>query len=201
MVMLVAFFWGRRPDSPEPPWEWKKLFDLAAWKKLRDWKKWRDFFVGLAVSAVMGFVVAIASAQAIQSLKFSDNDPSECRSIAVAQATMAARDLSETDVSDISYVDPSKNRLKNIDRRHKKFLQILIDNTLTSGHQTVTDTPTGEGALEYAFYHQYDVTVGDCLAGETFDSLWWVGVPIFLVTLAWWYWKGIRSLFLSQKTE
>jgi hypothetical protein len=173
----VTFFWPRRP-SPDKP------------------QGWQYFFVGVALSIVMGFVVAITSAQVIQSVWFGDDNPSECRSIAVAQAAMATRDLSETDVKKISHIDANKSSLQ-LDSK-KSFLQNLIDNTLASGHSTVTDTPTGEGALEYVFYHQYDTTVGDCLAGETFQSLWWIGVPSFLLTLAWWYWAYIEKFTASK---
>jgi H+/Cl- antiporter ClcA len=179
LVVLLAFFWGRRPEpKPEKDWSWQK------------------FFVGFALSVVMGFVVAIASAQAIQSLWFGDDNPSECRSIAVAQAASAARDISEIDVKKISHIDPNKSPLQ-LDSE-KSFLQNLIDNTLAGGHPTVTDTPTGEGAVEYAFYHQYDTTVGDCLAGEVFQSLWWIGVPALLLTLGWWYWKYITKFTASK---
>jgi len=179
LVVLVGFFWGRRPKV-EPEFSWQKLS------------------VGFALSAVMGFVVAITSAQAIQAIWFSDDNPSECRSIAVAQATMAVRDLSETDVKNISQVDRNQSPLQ-LDA-DKSFLQNLIDNTLAGGHPTVSDTPTGEGALEYAFYRQYDTAVGDCLAGATFQSLWWIGVPAFLLTLAWWYWAYIGK-FIGSRTK
>jgi hypothetical protein len=170
MVALLTFFWRRRPPADKWPWpdrlnkckslfkpeKWIKFVKPKAWKKLFGWKKWEPFFVGFAVSVVMGFAVAIASAQAIQWKLFPDDNPSECRSIAVAQATMAARDLSETDVKDFSHIDLSKTNLY-FSNREESFLQVLIDSTLKYGHRPVADKPEyAVSALEYAFYRQYD---------------------------------------------
>ena len=137
-------------------------------------KAWESFFVGLALSVVMGFAVAIASAQAIQSSRFSDKHPSECRSIAVAQAITAVHDLNDFALN-------------------KSALSGLIITALNDERPHVTEIPKDpDGALQYAFYRQYDVTIGDCLAEATFKSLWWIGVPSFLLTMVWWYWKYIR---------
>jgi hypothetical protein len=197
VVMLLAFFWDRRPPAKDWSWsrrlakikllanpeEWRKLLILKTWSKFFAWQRWESFFVGFALSAVMGFVVAIASAQTIQSIWFGDNAPSECRSVAVAQATMAVRDF-----NDIS-VTKSNNR-----NSIKSPLQTLIDNTLQNGDQPLNGVPyVPDIALQYAFYNQYDAAVGNCLAGETFDSLWWAGVSAFVLTLAWWYWAYLKK--------
>jgi hypothetical protein len=158
LAVLLTFFWRRRPPYAG--------------------KKWESFFIGLALAAVMGFVVAIASAQAIQTLWFSDNGTRpHCRSVAVSQATTAVRDL-----SDIS--------------NNTGTLQRLVDDTLQHGVPPMFRYRTAaEGALKYHFYDEYYGAVDDCLAGETFESLWWIAVPSFLLTLVWWNWYDIKKFY------
>jgi hypothetical protein len=153
LVVLLAFFWRRRPLG-EQRW------------------KWELFFVGSALSVVVGFVAAITLAQAIQWRWFRDDTGyTDCRSVAVAQATMTVHDLSDT--------DPSANNLPQ-----------LADAALKYGS---TEWPGVENTtLKKAFYDAYYNAVGDCRAGDTFKSLWWIGVPSFLLTLAWWNWNYIK---------
>ena len=69
-------------------------------------------------------------------------------------------------------------------------LKDLIDYTWQHGHET--NKPTNvDPLISYAFYHQYDATVGDCLAGDTFNKLWLIALPAFLGALFWWYWNVI----------
>jgi hypothetical protein len=179
LIVLLAFFWRRRPSGKQSG-SWTEWF--RAWKSFRRGHV-EPFLVGFALAIVMGFVVAIISAWPIQSSLFHDEGPSECRSFAVAQATTTARDLSDIDATKRSGFDSTKTPL-----------QYLIEHTLLHGDQTVTgESVVPDTALQYAFYHQYDATVGDCLADETFEILWWVWVASFLLTLIWWYWNYIKK--------
>ena len=66
--------------------------------------------------------------------------------------------------------------------------QKLVVYTWNNGHKA--DNPTNiDSLISYAFYHQYDATIGDCLAGDTFNKLWRVALPAFLLALIWWYWN------------
>jgi hypothetical protein len=120
-VMLLAFYWPRRPRSNQK-WSWhgrlaklksvaypetrRKLLKRENVETVFAWKKWEPFCVGFALSTVMGFVIAIAAAQTIQSVWFGDDSPSLCRSVAVAQATTAVRDLSNISIAEIRAVVP-----------------------------------------------------------------------------------------------
>jgi hypothetical protein len=184
LVVLLAFFWGRRPVPR--PWTWegrrrklKLLFRRTNLRQLFSTKgkrrpareKWQSFLVGFALSIVIGLVGAIASAQAVQWRWFRDDTGyMYCRSVAAAQATKAVRDLSDTYAS-------------------AKALRSLANTALVSGSTERTES----SALGDAFYHTYDDAVGDCRAGDTFQSLWWVGVPSFLLAFFWWNWKYIKS--------
>jgi hypothetical protein len=168
LVVLFAFFWRRRISA-------EQRRSSAGKFRVRE-----SFFVGLALSAVVGLVGAITSAEAFQKAQFSDNgNRFECRSVAVAQATMAVRD-----VNDI--------------RARKNLLQELIDETLNPGQQpskaaksTDANTRTADAAVRYAFHHEYESVLGDCLANETLNSLWWIGISCAVLTFVWWSWNLI----------
>lgn len=162
LVVLLAFFSRRRPQAGQRGSS----------------EKWESIFIGFTLSVVVGCVAAIASAQAIQVIWFSNNDSSfECRTVAVEQAAAAVHDLSE-----------------NLPKA--KILPWLVNNTLKNGHPSGPFTPSGnkeEQALKIAFYDEYDNDVGGCLAGYTTNSLWWIAVPSFVLTLAWWNWNYIKT--------
>lgn len=174
LVVLLAFFWQRRPKV-------KKRSSSTEQRR----ERWEEFFIGLALSIVVGYVAAIASAQAIQSIWFTDNgNRFECRSLAVEQAVTAVRDL--TDI----YPDT------------KPLLQQLVGDTLQNGHSPRPFTvygSTAAQALKIDFYDEYNGAIGDCLAGYTFNSLWWVGIPASLLTFAWWYWDYIKTFPALRK--
>ena len=169
LAVLLAFFGGRRP-SP------KQHTSLES------------FLIGCALSVVVAGVAAIASAQIIQNLWFSDNFSNndsglDCRSVAVEQAVTAVHDLSD--------------KLPNVN-----ILQDLVEGTLQQGRpsEAVTgDEPTEVRALKLAFYDKYDDALGNCLSGYVTNRLWWVAVPSFVLTLIWWYW-GYIKYWRSGKT-
>ena len=184
LVVLLAFFWERRPDVE--PWTWvdrlRSFKSLFSWTNLRSLfraESWKSFFaekrlelfsVGFALSIVVGLVAAIASAQLVQWQWFRDDTGyTDCRSVAVAQATKAVRDLSDT-------------------HANTKTLGSLADTALMYGSTKRTENPK----LDDAFYSAYDDAVGDCRAGDTFKHLWWVGVPAFLLAFLWWNFKYIK---------
>ena len=130
----------------------------------------KSIFVGIAFSVVVGLVGAITVAQAVQSRWFSGGlSHPDCRSVATAKAATAVHDLSGTSS------DPTT-------------LSVLVGNALKNGapDPTVEDVETADAAMTNAFHDEYESAIGDCLAGETFEQLWWVGVPLFFLTLAWW---------------
>jgi hypothetical protein len=189
----VAFFWQRRP-SPKP-WTWKdrrtnfklffsrkKLRSLFRWTNLRSFfgakswksffakKNWEKFFVGFALSIVVGLVAAIASAQLVQWRWFRDDTGyTDCRSVAVAQATKAVHDLSDTSTTSVT-------------------VGSLADTALAVGSERIENTQLGD-----AFYRAYDDAVGECRAEDTFEDLWGVGITAFVLALLWWNFKYIKS--------
>lgn len=155
LIILLAFFWRRRLSLK------------------RSWS-WELFFVGVALSVVVGFVTAITLAQPIQWRLFRDDTGySDCRPVAVAQAAVAVRDLSDADNSKAS----------------AQTLHKLISAALDRGSANPPDV--NDLTLTKAFYDAYDDAVGNCRANDTFKSLWWIGVPALLLTLAWWIWSFI----------
>ena len=181
LIILLTFFWRRRP----PVKGTSSAEQRNIWKSFFVGKNRELVFIGVALSLVMGYVVAIATAWAVQSLGFSDDSKSpECRSVAVGQATTAVRDLSDI-------------------YNNTSALQQLVHDALQNGAPSAVATPTDANtALRYNFYNEYGGAIGDCLAGETFGwSLWWIGIPSFLLTLAWWNWKYIRSLTATALKE
>lgn len=179
LIVLLAFFWKRRPYAVEPtsPAGQRERPVEESGKPVEEipWEKWEPRFVGFALSVVIGGVVALAFAQAFQLLWSPDKGQSECRSVAVAAATKAVRDLSDID-GDMS------------------ALQKLINYTWENGHVTGQPTNVNDPVLSYAFYNQYDATVGDCLAGDTFNNLWRIAVPAFLLALVWWYYYVLNGI-------
>ena len=171
LIVLFAFFRRRRISAEQRKSSAEKL------------RVWESVFVGLALSAVVGLLVAITSAEAIQKWFFSDHgNRFECRSVAVAQATTAVRDLNDT-------------------HARKNLLRQLIEETLQPGSRLpkVTEptdpaTKTADAAVKFAFHHEYDAVLGDCLANETLNSLWWIGISSALLTLVWWGWNLIPIL-------
>jgi hypothetical protein len=108
LAVLLAFFRGRRPDpkrctssagqpessEPDQRTKWKSF--LTNWKSFFTGKSLDLFLIGCALSVVVACVAAIASAQTIQVLLFSNNDSDlECRSFAVEQAVTAVHDINE----------------------------------------------------------------------------------------------------------
>lgn len=188
LVVLLAFFWQRRPKAfpwrPSPPAKKRKVSNKPRWQLFFD----RDFFVGFGLSIVVAFVAAIAIAQTIQWRAFGDSySRFECRSVAVAQATAAVRDL-----GDIPGNGKALQRLVLVTLNRQSG---DAWSALTSGDDPVIwgGTPAHTSALGFAFVHQYKASVDDCLAGETFESLWWVGPPCFLLALGWWYWDAMKE--------
>ena len=163
LVILLVFFSQRRLTAEE----FVNPDDRS--------KRRVSFFLGLALSAVIGLVGVIASAQVIQSIWFGDTSSHfDCRSAAVAQATVAVRDLTGINATAITDSPIS--------------LPSLVDTTLNKGLQDINNN--GNPALQYAFYQEYEATIGNCLAGDTFqDALLWAGVPFFFMTLLWWNWN------------
>jgi Flp pilus assembly protein TadB len=157
LVILLAFFWGRRPLAEQS-------------------KQWEFISIGLSLSVVIGLIGAITLAQAIQWRWFRDDTGrTDCRSVAVAQATAAVHDLSH----DLSNTYTSAGTL-----------QRLVNDALRHGsteRPDAIDTP-----LSHTFYNAYGEAVGDCRAGDTFEKLWWIGIPSGLLTLAWWNWEYIK---------
>jgi len=97
---------------------------------------------------VLGFVAAIASAQLVQWRWFRDDTGyTPCRSVAVAQATEAVRDLNFTIYN------------------NREALYSLANTALMSGSKRTENTQLGD-----AFYRRYDNVVGDCRAGDTLDN-------------------------------
>jgi hypothetical protein len=178
LIVLLAFFWQRRPKVEQRS---------SSTEQRRNWEKWETFFIGFALSIVVGYVAAIASAQAIQSIWFTDNgNRFECRSVAVEQAATAVRDL--TDI----YPDT------------RPLLHQLAGDTLQNGHPPGPFTvygSTAARALKIDFYDEYDGAIGDCLAGYTFNSLWWIGIPAFLLTFAWWNWDYIKNSTVLSRLD
>lgn len=167
IIVLLAFFWNRRPsmDRREHTAE-----------RGEDRKTWVFALVGLALSIVMAYVAAIASAQAVQNIWFTNNSAGfECRSVAVEQSVTAVHDLSDSSSGATT-------------------LRQLVGDTLQNGHPSGPYTVYGsleDRALKIGFYDEYDDALGGCLADEAFGSLWWVGVPVLLLTLVWWNWAYI----------
>jgi MYXO-CTERM domain-containing protein len=173
LVALLAFFWRRRPGTVEQA---SPADQRGKWSSFFAWEKWEPLFVGFALSVVIGCVVAIASAQAVQPHWSPDKDQSECRSVAVAAATTTVHDLSDIKVSN------------NQSNKLAVQLNKLVVYTWKNGHKA--NKPTNiDPLISYSFYHQYDATIGDCLAGDTFNKLWWIALPAFLLALIWWYWN------------
>jgi MYXO-CTERM domain-containing protein len=168
LVVLLAFFSRRRPPAEQRG------------RLVEQHRENRELiFIGFTLSVVVACVAAIASAQAVQVIWFSNNHSSfECRSVAVEQAASAVHDLSDS-LSDA------------------KLLSQLVDKTLKHGYPSgphKVSGPTEEDqALRIAFYDEYDNDDGACLAGYTTNSLRWIAVPSFLLTLAWWNWKYTKT--------
>lgn len=172
LVIMLAFFWRRRISA-------RRRRSSA-----REPRVWESFFVGLALSAVVGLLGAITAGEAFQKVAFSDNGKRfQCRSVAVAQATTTVHDLNEA-------------------RAQKNLLQGLIDDTLLHGTLQTQEyqpmarilkdadkIPRADAAVRYVFYREYESVLGDCLANETLNSLWGIGVFCVLLTLIWWSWN------------
>jgi hypothetical protein len=164
LVVLLTFFWRRRISAMQRRVSPEKL------------RVWESFLVGLALSAVIGLVGAITSAEAIQNLVFGDHaNRFECRSVAVAQATMAVRDL-------------------NVNRTGNGLLRDLINERLNPGNQQSGVTKQTNAAVRFAFHDEYESAIGNCLAVETADSLWPIGLSCAALTLLWWNWNLIPLL-------
>jgi MYXO-CTERM domain-containing protein len=187
LAVLLAFFRGRRPSA-----EQRKSSVGQPGERLE------SFLIGCALSVVVASVAAIAGAQVVQVLWFSNNDSGlECRSVAVEQAVTAVHDLNDRLPNVKSDKPPSDKRDKN--------LQHLVDDTLQNGHPSGPFTATGSTeeaqALKITFYDEYDDALGNCLAGYTTNSLWWIAVPSFVVTLAWWNWNYIKTWRIWNYTK
>lgn len=157
---LVIFLWRQRDPLTEP-----KELEL------------KSLFVAVALCIVVGLVAALTLAQAVQWLRFGDSsDHLSCRDAAVAEATMAVRDLSET---------MSATGGANGTGASPTPLPTLVQNTLADGTKYLENI-NEKDSLGSAFQHAYEDAIGGCLAGEAFESLWWVGVPLAVLTLVWW---------------
>jgi uncharacterized membrane protein YeaQ/YmgE (transglycosylase-associated protein family) len=192
LCLLFGFFWGQRPTGRSHIVDWAVLgaaalvvvwtlfrkpgFDIVIAVSLwtlavlaalpRRPRKTGSVFVGFVLAVVVGFVGAITFAQLVQWRWFRDDTGfSNCRPVAVAQATTAVRDMSDVE-------------------RDKKRLNHLVNAALLKG--STEDAGIGGDNLGVAFYGAYEAAVGDCLAGQTFDILWWIGIPFSILTLAWW---------------
>jgi uncharacterized membrane protein YeaQ/YmgE (transglycosylase-associated protein family) len=191
LCLLFGFFWGQRPPGRARRVDWAVLgaaaiivlwtlfrkpgvhivvavflWVLAIWAALplRP-RKTGSIFAGFALAVVVGFVGAITLAQLVQWRWFHDDEGfPNCRAVAVAQATTAVRDMSDV---------YGRNKLN----------QLAKD---AFEHGSTASSPVGDTPLGVAFYDAYGGTVGDCLAGQTFDILWWIGIPFSILTLAWW---------------
>jgi hypothetical protein len=190
LAVLLAFFWGRRPwpkkdtSSAEQPENREKP------KQRKNRERLESLLIGCALSVVVACVAAIASAQIVQNLwfgdKYSNSDSGfECRSIAVEQAVAAVQDLNAK-LPKATISPPPK----------EDTLQYLVDHTLEHGHPSGRVMVYGntEGlALQVDFYDAYEDALGNCLSGYATNSLWWVVVPSFALTLIWWYWRFIKE--------
>jgi hypothetical protein len=152
LVVLLVFFWGRRPETNRRKKIIafiKSLLEAENRKYFFEKTRWGLFFVGLTLSVVIGLVAAITSAQLVQWRWFRDDTGyTECRSVAVAQATKAVHDLSDTSTTTVTVGE-------------------LADTALMSGSTRTESTKLGD-----AFYHAYYDAIGDCRAGDTFKHLW-----------------------------
>ena len=201
LFMLFGYFWGQRQKDDSRAVDWAALVGAAivvgltlsispgalvrvlvglfvgllvllTWwvYGLAQSGEFKSILVGAAFSVVVGLVGSIAAAQAVQARWFGDdaNDPT-CRSVAVAQATTA--------VGDLRGVGASPGTLSR-----------LVGHVLMTGAPEPPVEKVGDtnAAMRNAFYDEYRTAIGDCLAGNTFEQLWWIGVPFFLLTFAWW---------------
>jgi hypothetical protein len=192
LAVLLAFFWGRRPSPKTDTSSAEQPENRERAEQPENRERLESFLIGCALSVVVACVAAIASAQTIQVLWFSNNDSDlECRSIAVEQAVAAVQDLNAKlpnatiSPSPKATISPSPDTLQN-----------LVDDTLQNGHPSGPVTVYGntEGlALQIDFYDAYDDALGNCLSGYVTNSLWWVVVPSFALTLIWWYWRYIKN--------
>jgi len=211
LCMLFGFFWRQRPPGRSHVVDWAVLgaaavvlaltllkapgalvrflivifvglwvlFMLLAFPQRR--REPGSIFVGFVLSVVVGLIGAITVAQVVQWRWFRDTSYSHCRPVAVAKATMAVADLSDIDAS-------------------ASNLHLLANDVVIYGSTArpfVEDT-----TLSDAFYNAYDEAVDDCLAGDTFESLWWIGVPFFLLTLIWWNLSRLKGrLHLTRQAK
>ena len=222
LAVLLAFFWGRRPwpktdkssaEQAENPEKAEQAENPEKAKQRENRERLESFLIGCALSVVVACVAAIASAQIVQNLWFSDNYSKsdsgfECRSIAVEQAVAAVQDVNAklptatASPSRTATASPSPTATfspsptATASPPPNGTLQQLVDDTLKSGHPSgpfkVYGNTEGQ-ALQIDFYDAYGDALGNCLSGYATNSLWWVVVPSFALTLIWWYWRFIRT--------
>ena len=97
-------------------------------------------------------------------------------------------------VHDLSDVHANRKTLRQLVDKTLKRQNVDEWTALTSGPSPVIKkVPNASNATGHVFYRECEAVVGDCLAGETFESLWWIGVPSFLLTMTWWNWNYIRK--------
>lgn len=137
-----------------------------------------SIFGALALSIVVGLLAALTLAQAVQWRWFEDDfHHLGCRDVAVAQATMAVRDLSAT----MPRTDGASGTGAS-----STPLSTLVQKTLVGGTKYLDRNISENDSLGGAFQNAYEDAIGGCLAGEAFETLWWVGVPLAVLTLFWW---------------
>jgi hypothetical protein len=126
--------------------------------------KWDSIVVAVSFAASVGIAGAITGAWPLQNNFFPGSQ--YCRAIGVNAATSAVHDLTGTE---LGVATPDQ-------------LPKLINDQLNSPTPVDDDTTLG-----HAFTEAYTASFGDCQAGKTEVHLWWIALPLFGVTLIWWF--------------
>jgi hypothetical protein len=126
--------------------------------------KFDSIVVAIAFAALVAIAGSITGAWPFQDHVYPDSQ--YCRAIGVNAATSAVHDLAA--------VGPDGATLGQ--------LKILGQNQLKQPKPIKGDT-----ALDNAFTDAYESSFGDCQAGIAEIHLYWIALPLFGVTLIWWF--------------